>query len=72
MYKKSSVPTTISSFYIFPVDGVAHRNIGFRLFVHRFVHCFRLAFWSIKSFEIVENLIKFVNVWIALQLYEKF
>ena len=33
--------------YICPVDGVAHRNIGFRLFVHRF----RLAFWSIKSFE---------------------
>ena len=35
------------SFSIYPVDGVAHRNIGFRLFVHRF----RLAFWSIKSFE---------------------
>ena len=28
--------------------GVAHRKIGFRLFVHRF----RLAFWSIKSFEL--------------------
>ena len=35
--------------YICPVDGVAHRNIGFRLFVHRF----RLAFWSIKSFEMI-------------------
>ena len=30
-----------------PVDGVVHRNIGFRLFVHRF----RLTFWSIKAFE---------------------
>ena len=38
------------SFHICPVDGVAHRNIGFRLFVHRF----RLAFWSIKSFETSE------------------
>ena len=44
-----SVPTTTPP-YICPVDGVhvAHRNIGFRLFVHRF----RLAFWLIKSFEI--------------------
>ena len=41
-----SVPTTISP-YICPVDGAAHRNIGFRLFVHNF----HLAFWSIKSFE---------------------
>ena len=38
------------SFYICPVDGVAHRNIEFRLFVHRL----RLAFWSIKSFETSE------------------
>ena len=30
-----SVPTTTSP-HICPVDGVAHRNIGFRLFVHRF------------------------------------
>ena len=41
-----SVPTTTSP-YTCPVDGVAHRNIGFILFVHRF----RLAFWSISSFE---------------------
>ena len=45
-----SVPTTASP-YICPVDDVAHRNIGFRLFVHRF----RLAFWSIKSFEILRS-----------------
>ena len=38
------------SFHICLVDGVAHRNIGLRLFVHRF----RLAFWSIKSFETSE------------------
>ena len=35
------------AFYICPVDGVAHRNIGFRPFVDRF----RLTFWSINSFE---------------------
>ena len=44
-----SVQTTTSP-HICPVDGVVHRNIGFRLFVHHF----RLAFWSIKSFETSE------------------
>ena len=41
---------TTTSPFICPVDGVAHRKIGFR----RFVHHFRLAFWSIKSFETSE------------------
>ena len=49
LYTAYSVPTTTSP-YTCPVGGVAHWIIGFRLFVHRF----RLAFWSIKSFETSE------------------
>ena len=43
--------------HICPVDGVVHRNIGFRLFVHGF----RLAFWSIKSFETEDILVFFMQ-----------
>ena len=53
MYKKSE--SDISVCYTINRAGikgevVVHRNIGFRLFVHRF----RFAFWSIKSFETSE------------------
>ena len=42
--KLSLVHYTTTSPYICPVDGVAHWNIGFRLFVHQF----RLAFLANK------------------------
>ena len=52
-WQKRCVPATNFSLSL-PVDGVAHRNIGLRLFVHRF----RLAFWSIKSFKMSRQMRK--------------
>ena len=60
----TSVPTTTYP-YICHFDGVAHRNIGFRL-----VHSFRFAFWSIYNAQRMDGLLAVLRLkWVAWAMY---